>query len=145
MATDCSKLARRPFWNHFESGCFFSPKPLFQTIHIRNGSRWCSSNQRLKELLRSSIKANSRGWWFLRRKWNASICRTSYLYACDCTFVLMIFLLLCLHISVVYLTLLSEQHQSLGGGYGNEADQSDDSACTLAFPAFSEDLPINYS
>ena len=23
MATDCSKLARRPFWNHFESGYFF--------------------------------------------------------------------------------------------------------------------------
>ena len=73
----------------------------------------------------------------VRRKWNTSICRTSYLYVCNCTFVL----------SVVVLTyfcfLLSEQHQRLGFGYDNEADQSDDSVCTLAFPAFSEDLPNN--
>ena len=52
-------------------------------------------------------------------------------------------------ISVVVLTyfccLLSEQHQLLGGDYDNKADQSDDSACTLAFLAFSEDLPINNS
>ena len=50
-------------------------------------------------------------------------------------------------ISIVVLTyfcfLLSEQHQRLGFGYDNEADQSDDSVCTLAFPAFSEDLPNN--
>ena len=48
-------------------------------------------------------------------------------------------------ISIVVLTYFCffEQHQQLGFGYDNEADQSDDSVCTLAFPAFSEDLPIN--
>ena len=28
-------LARRPFWNHFESGYFFGPKLSFQTIHLK--------------------------------------------------------------------------------------------------------------
>jgi len=66
MATDCSKLARRPFWNHFESGyCFGLVSILrFKLFISRNGSRRCSSNHRLNELLRSSIKANSKGWWF---------------------------------------------------------------------------------
>jgi hypothetical protein len=77
MATDCSKLARRPFWNHFESGyCFGLVSILrFKLFISRNGSRRCSSNHRLNELLQSSIKANSKGWWFLRRKWSTSICR----------------------------------------------------------------------
>jgi len=66
MATDCSKLARRPFWNHFESGyCFGLVSILrFKLFISRNGSRRCSSNHRLNELLQSSIKANSKGWWF---------------------------------------------------------------------------------
>ena len=28
-------LARRPFWNHFESGYFFGPKLSFQIIHLK--------------------------------------------------------------------------------------------------------------
>ena len=46
MATDCSKLARRPFWIYFESGyCFGLVSILrFKLFISRNGSRRCSSS-----------------------------------------------------------------------------------------------------
>ena len=64
MATDCFKFARRPFWNHFESGYCFGPKPSFWTAHIK---KWVAS---------MLIESQTKWLW----KWNTSICSTSYLY-----------------------------------------------------------------
>jgi len=134
-----------PFGITSNQDIFFGPKPLFQTIHMRKGSRQCSSNQRLKELLRISLPSIQH-----QSKFNGLIVSTSEMEHLGLSYKL--FVRLRLHIctydiSIVVLTyfcfLLSEQHQRLGFGYDNEADQSDDSVCTLAFPAFSEDLPIN--
>lgn len=83
MATDCFKFARRvedPFGITSNQDIVLVLSLRFELLISRNGSRRCSSNHRLNELLQSSIKANSKGWWFLLWKWNTSICSTSYLY-----------------------------------------------------------------
>ena len=100
IASDCSKSARRPFWNHFESGYCFGPKPSFQTIHLKrwvasmlieSQTKWASSIQHQSKfkglmVLRSEME-------HIEKKFYVQRFVIAHLYFCCCAACAYIFLL----------------------------------------------------